>query len=396
MNKRVVFPAIAVCFLLVIVAVSTCGGSSKVTLSWDTVKASTPPKDQIDLKVYVENSGSMDGYMCRGSNLKDAVFDYVSDLKKYSKSCSLNYINSQIIPYHGGLDSFIRDLTPVSFAKAGGNRANTDLRSIFKQILAAHQGKNTVTVFVSDCVLDIPESATDFFGNCRVATKNTFSEALAKNPNLGVEIIKLESKFCGWWYCGKNKMLLNNAKRPYYMWIIGDKDYLAQLNKKAPVGDIIGGISNYCAYAGSSPIPFDMGKKTFVVGHTDKINVQMFVDLTRSLQDEDVITNVAQYKSSNPLQTKVSSVRKITDPKSAYSHVIELDMSNPKTLKSETLTFSYPYLPQWVVSTNDSTGKTVKGNIGKTTGLSSLAGGVADAYKASMEYGSVSFNLKNK
>ena len=396
MNKRVVIPIIVVCFLIVIIAVSTCGGSNKITLSWNKIEVPTPPKDKVNLKVYVENSGSMDGYMCPGSNLKDAVFDYVSDLKKYSASCSLNYINSQTIPYHGGLEAFIKDLTPASFAKAGGNRANTDLRSIFKQILAAHQGKNTITVFVSDCVLDIPESATDFFGNCQVFIKNVFNEALSKNPNLGVEVIKMESKFDGWWYCGKNKMLLKNAKRPYYIWVIGDKAELAELNKKVPVNDIIGGISGYCAYSGASPIPFDMNKTTFVVGHTEKISVQILVDLTRSLQGEDVITNVAQYQSSNPLQIKVSSARKITDPASIYSHVIEIEMSSPKTLKSETLTFSYPAIPQWVVSTNDSTGKTIKGNIGKTTGLAALVKGVADAYKPSMEYGSVSFNLKNK
>ncbi len=29
------------------------------------------------LKVYIENSGSMDGYMCEGSELKDAVYDYI-------------------------------------------------------------------------------------------------------------------------------------------------------------------------------------------------------------------------------------------------------------------------------------------------------------------------------
>ena len=32
------------------------------------------------LKVYIENSGSMDGYMCEGSELKDAVYDYISSL----------------------------------------------------------------------------------------------------------------------------------------------------------------------------------------------------------------------------------------------------------------------------------------------------------------------------
>lgn len=41
----------------------------------------------------------MDGYMCDGSQLKDAVYDYISDLNRNTSSTELYYINSKIIPY---------------------------------------------------------------------------------------------------------------------------------------------------------------------------------------------------------------------------------------------------------------------------------------------------------
>lgn len=175
MNKKLIIP-ITICAIIIIAVISTClGKSSKIKLIWETVPAPKEIKDSIELKVYVENSGSMDAYMCAGSNLKDVVFDYVSDLKRLTTSCSLYYINSEVIPFTGNLNTYIKNLTPQSFAKAGGNRANTDLRQIFDTILKANS-KQTVSVFISDCILDIPQNAIDFLGNCQISIKNTFNE----------------------------------------------------------------------------------------------------------------------------------------------------------------------------------------------------------------------------
>ena len=395
MNKKLLVP-IVICTIIVIVVISTCvGGGSKIKLQWDAVLPPGEINDSIELKVYVENSGSMDAYMCAGSNLKDAVFDYVSDLKRLTTSCSLYYINSKVILYNGDLKSYIKDLTPQSFARAGGDRRNTDLRDIFDTIISANS-KQTVSVFVSDCILDIPENATDFFGNCQVSIKNTFNEALSSNPDLGVEIIKLESKFDGYWYCGHNSTYLTDVKRPYYIWLIGDQRYLAEFNKKTPVENIIGGIKEYSAYAAPQKIPFDMNRSTYVTNHSGKINVEVLVNLRGSLQSSDLYKNTAQYKSANPSQVSVVSVSEITDALSPYSHVITLEIDNPETLKLETLTFSYPYLATWVSESDDTTGANVKDNLDKTTGLMALIKGVAEAYKNSTTYGSVSFELKNK
>ena len=395
MNKKFLIP-IVICTIIVIAVISTCvGGGSKIKLQWNAVLPPEEINDSIELKVYVENSGSMDAYMCAGSDLKDAVFDYVSDLKRLTTSCSLYYINSKIIPYNGKLNSYIKDLTPQSFARAGGNRGNTDLRDIIEKIIRAN-GKQTVSVFVSDCILDIPENAIDFFGNCQVSIKNTFNEALSANPDLGVEIIKLDSKFDGYWYCGHNRELLRDAKRPYYIWIIGSQKYLAEFNKKVPVENIIGGIKEYSAYAAPQKIPFDMNRSTYVTNHSGKINVEILVNLRGSLQSSDLYKNTAQYKSANPSQVTVISVCEITDASSPYSHVITLEIDNPETLKLETLTFSYPYLATWVSNSDDTTGTNVKENLDRTTGLMALIKGVAEAYKNSTTYGSVSFELKNK
>ena len=395
MNKKLIIPVV-LCTIIIIAAISTCvGGGSKIFVEWEQIPTPSESNDSIELKVYVENSGSMDAYMCAGSNLKDAVFDYVSDLKRFTTSCSLYYINSKVIPFNGELNTYIKELTPQSFAKAGGNRSNTDLRQIIDTIVKNNNSK-TVSVFVSDCILDIPQNAIDFLGNCQVSIKNTFNEALSSNPNLGVEIMKLESKFDGYWFCGHNKELLKGSKRPYYIWVIGDQRVLAKLNKNVPVENIIGGIKEYSAYATPQPIPFDMNKRIYVTNHSGKINVELLVNLRGSLQSNALYKNLAQYKSANPSQVEVVSVNDITDDSSPYSHVIRLDISNPETLKSESITFAYPYLATWVSNSDDTTGMNVKDNLDKTTGLMALIKGVAEAYKSSTTYGSISFNLKNK
>lgn len=369
-------------------------GGGKIVLDWESSYSSPTLPDTICLNVYVENSGSMNGYMCNGSNLKDAVYDYVSDLKKNTTTCDLFYINSQIIPCEESLDNYIKNLTPSSFAKAGGNLKDTDLRSIFKLIMDKHEA-NTVSVFVSDCILDIPQSATDFFGNCQVSVKNTFNEAIAKHPDLGVEIIKLQSKFDGYWYCGKSKQKLDGVKRPYYIWVIGDKNILAMLNEKVPVAKIIGGIDDYCAYSTSQPIPFDIAQKRYVVNHSDKINVEVLADLRTSLQEESLLESIYQYIPENPLQTKVVSVSPISKSGSNYSHVINLELSSPQTIKTASISLNYPEMAQWVKLSNDSTG-IYANSIDKTTGIQYLIQSIADAYRDHLNFGTIAFNLKNK
>lgn len=394
MKKKIIVPSVLGIFVLIFIVSKIIGCGGKIVLDWENSNSTPTLPDTICLNVYVENSGSMNGYMCDGSNLKDAVYDYVSDLKNNATTCNLFYINSQVIPCNVSLDNYIKNLTPSSFAKAGGNLKDTDLRSIFKLIMSKHE-TNAVSVFISDCILDIPQSATDFFGNCQVSVKNTFNEAIAKYPNLGVEILKLQSKFNGYWYCGNNKQMLNGVKRPYYIWVIGDKNILAMLNEKVPVAKIIGGIDDYCAYSTSQSIAFDIDKKRYAVNHSGKIDVAVLADLRPSLQEKSLLENIYQYSPENPVLTKVTSIKTISKPDSRYSHVINLEISSPQTLKTASISLNYPEMAQWVKLSNDSTG-IYESSVDKTTGIQYLIQGVADAYRDHLNFGTISFNLKNK
>ncbi len=389
-------PAIIVGVIIIAIIVFYASRTpNKVTLQLEPCKVNATIPDSVKLKVYVENSGSMDAYMCPGSELKDAVFDYVSNLKNDVKSVELNYINSKIIPYQDGLEAYIKDLTPRSFAAAGGNRSNTDLRSIFHSILTNHDA-NTVSVLVSDCILDVSNNASDYFGNCQVSLKNTFNDALDRIPTLGVEIAKLQSSFSGYWYCGQNSQKLSDVKRPYYIWIIGDANVLAKINKSAPISDVIHGIEEYCAFSPVSQFASNLEKTRCVVNHNNLIKVNMFVDLDASLQTDAVLTKKSSYSVKNPRQVKITDVAKIYAQNSNYSHVIMMEIHKPRELNSVEFHFNYPSVPAWVETSNDNSGLDVENNIDKTTGLKYLVTGVAEAYKDYAISRDFSFNIKNE
>ena len=176
--------------------------SNSIKVKYSAVESTEVVRKPV-LKVYIENSGSMDGYMCDGAELKDAVYGYVSALSSYSDTTRLNYINSQIIPYSGSLKSFARDLTPQQFHISGGNTGNSDISDMLEKILA-NSGEDVVSIFVSDCILDVPDgNANDFFVNRQIDIRNAFVKHLQKDKNLGVEIFRLESIFKGWYYYSK-------------------------------------------------------------------------------------------------------------------------------------------------------------------------------------------------
>lgn len=97
------------------------------------------------VKVFMENSGSMDGYMTEGSMLKDAVYSYIIDLMPLSDTIELNYINSRIIPFKGTTKQYIKALNPGSFKKYGGDRSNSDLSNILD---SKHQIRQFVFLFL--------------------------------------------------------------------------------------------------------------------------------------------------------------------------------------------------------------------------------------------------------
>jgi len=396
-----------VCFLLLVCMFSSCGKGVKV--AWQPVPSGEEGHVGT-LKVYLENSGSMDGYMCTGAELKDAVYGYVSALAGYSDTTELNYINSMVIPHKSNLQTFIRNLTPEKFRTVGGVRKNSDLGDMLVRMLGTLKPSD-VAVFVSDCILDVPEgNAQDFFVNRQIDIRNAILKQRKKDPEFAVEIICMESKFEGNYYGSDGTTKLEGEKRPYYMWLMGSRSALALLNSKVTLKEIPHGYKYYCAYTPKAVVPFSITNKfgkdgvnakgkekdekeiALKTSKKGKYLVQMKADMSQTLQDDSYLQDLKNYQTSNAFLQLESIAPFKGDEDYTHQLTFTIDKNRFKSA-AEQMVLRYPHDVKWVEMMNDDTGKNIKGNLSKTSGIKYLVMGVADAYKDEKQLAEIIFKI---
>lgn len=354
------------------------------------------------LKVFIENSGSMDGYMCEGSEFKDAVKDYVSSLEHRFDTLELYYINSEIIPRPNELKRFITDLTPGSFKSAGGNRKDTDMGELIK-IISESTTDSVVSVFVSDCILDIRgKVATDYFTDMQIDVRNVMGKFM-EDGNYSVEVVQLESRFQGNYY-GLDGVSKLDGIRPYYMWILGRNDLLAQMNQIFPFEKIKHGVKNWVSFIKKHSVPFDITNEyglepKNIHAKRGEYEISINTDLRSLLKSEESLADASNYLPEDAKKIKVKQIKQITDKgsKDLYSHTISLSIEDNISSGTETINFiDANKMPGWVEASNDDSGTNIKGNMDKTTGIKYLIGGVAEAYQNEKSLGEITFKIRNK
>ena len=111
-NKaKIIIPLVVL--VIIIVAIGTI--NSSIFVQWEPV-AIQSSNNSVKLKVYLENSGSMDGYMRQKSEFKDAVKSYVNALDLQVDTTELYYINTQISSFKADIANLEEALNPASFA----------------------------------------------------------------------------------------------------------------------------------------------------------------------------------------------------------------------------------------------------------------------------------------
>ncbi len=208
--------------------------------SSDTTPAATPA-----FAVYLENSGSMDGYVRGVTAFEDDVYQLLVDLGYATDTLSLFYINSQPIPYSAGTEQFISKLEPAEFQQRGGNRSNSDLNQIFSELLQ-QTAEQRATLLISDFILSLGKGSTkDLLNNQRISIYNTFRQQLERQP-LGTYIVKMHSDFTGNYYTKDDRpVYLTGVRRPYYLWFIGPAATIQALPTLAKVEQLPGFAHSY-------------------------------------------------------------------------------------------------------------------------------------------------------
>ena len=155
MNKYLFNSIASACLLAVMTA---CGGGPPVPAPVNPGNTGAEPvmntaATKCVYNIYVENSGSMYGYVKGVTEFEQSVYSYLSDIK-ISDICSemnLYYINSVMHKQPADVEDFIYRLEPNTFKAKGGNMATTDLSNIIGNILKTH-GRDTVSILISDFV----------------------------------------------------------------------------------------------------------------------------------------------------------------------------------------------------------------------------------------------------
>ena len=192
--------------------------------------------DKSNYNIYIENSGSMDGYVATESDFKNSVYGLITDLKAKDVADKLNlfYINDSICTFRPNalpddIVYFIRNLNPTTFRNNGCGRKSSYIPDIIKRIIMGND--TNISILFSDYIFSSREgSSTSYLTQQKYSVQLAIANELKKH-DFSTIIFKFNSQFNGKYYIESNKptwldLTGRNARRPYYAMVFGRRDKL--------------------------------------------------------------------------------------------------------------------------------------------------------------------------
>ena len=407
------------CFMTLILFNSSCSYNreQKRKTQHNNTKTISIKSDSLikpSYNIYLENSGSMDGYVNGVTSFEQNVYNYLSNIKIMDIADSLNlfYINSKPIPYGSDVADFIEKLEPTTFKRRGGDRGTTDLSNVLKMVLRKTNSE-TVSILVSDFIFSPGKNkdAEQYLINQQIGVKNIFAEHLKKNPDLAVVIYHLSSQFNGYFYDKNDIPQIYKGNRPYYIWLIGHNNHIKKLIDKCPASKFKGkGVLNtfsivkggktvdYAVKFGTGNFKLDKSdtKRSIVNARKDnkgvgeaKLRLSVNVNFSNLLCNDSYLLDENNYR----INDRDFKIRIKNSPDKGYSHRINLSTS---IVKPSTLNISIKSrIPMWIDSINDSIGIGINtDNKTKTFGIKHLMSGLYEAFTINgEEYTTLTINI---
>ena len=387
----------------------------------------TTTKSKPIVNIYIENSGSMNGFINKTSEYQDAIQNMVVWLEYHydTENIKLHYINERVIlkekPKNIPLPDFAQQmLTPVEF-KSNGNGASTNLNSIIAMILN-RTNENTISILLSDNIYSISGSQTApvLLAECKNKTLQAFlgkSKELSKQhqQSLSTTIIQLHSQFNGnyWDYkhpTGRASQKLN-CKRPYYMCVIGVDELISSFNENFDIQKMNGYQNRYTLTdVGELNPKCSILVNTYKAGRYRKTNDTTIREVTPDKRNNKLAFALAIDLNDIPLSDNekcdlslyettedyvVDEIIKIEDATIApidvpsaqnCSHIIKISTSNLNP-SSFTLRMKRE-LPEWIKVSSSIDDTNIDSDLEeqkKTFGLEYFVTGIKDAYDKGVE-----------
>jgi len=377
-------------------------------------------QEAFNINVYLENSGSMNGYLNDpNTEFKNSVYSLLTRLKLFVDKDSLNLFlinkDDQLLyknASNNDVENFKNILNPASFSKLSkGKTGESDINELIKRCLY-NSNKSNLNVFISDCVYS-PGKSKPNATMCLAEQKqgiylNFATEINNRNSDLAVIILQIDAKFKGTYFDKNNTPINipNEISRPFYIWFIGSKKQIELILNSKKLEEIDGGYKNIIVFQKptSSLVPYKILKSQPRIGEFNleeaatiikdatpskddqnegKFGFNVAVDFSNSMQNANYFLDTNNYILSNrKYQLKVETITDKNDASLAgYTHLLKLQTSE---LREEVLRIDLVgKTPSWVLnstSIDDSNILNDNSEQQKTFGLQYLIEGVSDAF----------------
>lgn len=219
------------------------------------------PKPLQTLHVFIENSGSMNGYINRDSEFQMAIGRAIQLMRHVYDDSNIKtyYINQKVreqkCPNNENLYNFVKKMLEVrSFTTSGTYQADrgttsTNLNEIVKLVLDSVDENNTA-ILISDFIYSLASTngeTENLLGDCQNLTMYAFLQKTRQLPNsvpLAANLVQLYSKFDGkYWHWEKptgDGYVRLNCLRPYYMCVLGTDENVRKFNEEIDVTELQG------------------------------------------------------------------------------------------------------------------------------------------------------------
>lgn len=377
-------------------------------------------ENNFNINVFLENSGSMDGYLNDpNTSFKNTVYSLLTRLKLFADNRSLNlyYVNKvDKLLYRNAsnddLEKFKNILNPASFNKiSGGNTGITDLNELIKRCLNKTNEGN-LSVFISDCIYSPGKSVKDaaiYLAEQKQGIFLNFATEL-KSKELSLIILQVLGNFKGQYYDRYDHaiQIKNSIPRPFYIWFIGTRGQIEAITKSKKLEEIEGGYTNKLVIQTIKEIErtkfkilpqqvngkFDISllpqkiitKPAYLKDGKNKgsFGFSIAADFLNNLQDSKYFLNPSNYELSDkryilsidPIDSKTNN-----PALKGYSHILNFKTTslNYETLKIDVI----GKVPDWVSESNSLDDSRIAIDISeckKTFGIESLIKGVGEAF----------------
>lgn len=420
MQKQIfLFSLIALCFFV------GCRGRKKTppisqSNSVQTMGVSSKSTKAQTINIYIENSGSMDGYVNGKTEFKGAIRDLLVLLKFHYDNIKIFFINNSIhsTATCSDLANFAQYINTIWVV---GDREHSKLNNIFKQVLEKTDNQ-TISILFSDYIYSIAGTNTvELLNDEKSLTKDAFLTKWKKSKvSLATTILKMKSRFNGKYfpYTGDQYNYPIDMERPYYICIIGNQDVLNDFNQKIELraGKVEGFDNKYVLTTndvkniyysvlsssfnnGRFSIDRDNSKRDYTHGikdvrtlrGLDTLTFAIAVDFSHVQVENDYICNPKNYIVTTenfkiarvfPLnQKEIHKSDWITVKDHEPTHVILLKSTAQKLNDSELSFVLKKQIPQWVFNSSSEDDTEQRKLAGKTFGLKYWVEGIFEAYE---------------